>query len=279
MAKDKNTGTQTMELTVEGLMSLGYSQEDAQAIVGASSTGGGMGLPFPQLKINFDPELDLAKRGEWVTDVEKDDKGNVIKLTNLGDNLSMVIIGSKFQYSKYDIATNKSVVSSNIFDMSETKGAYDLSSGIPIATLKASDQDNKIKFQEVMLVLAWSDKVPEKRVYIMYSKGAFMFSLNQARKPISNNGNMMFTLSFGLERQKNGSTIYFTVDPSTFKAVPRSIEDIKEGVKTIPSYIKQYNDWVAAVNAGGSSSEPKAKTSPKVSDAPFDDDDDEVNFN
>jgi len=278
MAKDKNT--QAMELTVESLMAMGYDEQSAKDIVGASSSGGGTGLPFPQLKLNYDSEMDLAKKGEWIADIEKDDKANITKLTNLGSNLNLVILGSKYQYSKYDIATNKSVVSSNIFDMPEIKQAFDLTSGISIKTLKENDPDNKIKFQEVMVVLAWSDVVPEKKVYIMYSKGAFMFSLNQARKPFPNGGNMMFTLSFGLERQKQGGTTYFTVDQGTFKATPRSIEDIKDGVKTIPSYIKQFNDWVSAVNAGGSSSssDKKTKASPKVSDAPFDEDEDDVNF-
>lgn len=278
MAKDKNT--QAMELTVESLMAMGYDEQSAKDIVGASSSGGGTGLPFSQLKINYDPDLELAKRGEWVADIEKDDKGNVTKLTNLGETINLVILGSKYQYSKYDNVTNKAVVSSNVFDMADIKQAFDLTSGISIKTLKENDPDNKIKFQEVMVVLAWSDVVPEKKVYIMYSKGAFMFSLNQARKPFPNGGNMMFTLSFGLERQKNGSTVYFTVDQGTFKATPRSIEDIKDGVKTIPSYIKQFNDWVSAVNAGGSSSsnDKKTKASPKVSDAPFDEDEDDVNF-
>jgi len=278
MAKDKNT--QAMELTVESLMAMGYDEQSAKDIVGASSSGGGTGLPFPQLKLNYDSEMDLAKKGEWIADIEKDDKANITKLTNLGSNLNLVILGSKYQYSKYDIATNKSVVSSNIFDMPEIKQAFDLTSGISIKTLKENDPDNKIKFQEVMVVLAWSDVVPEKKVYIMYSKGAFMFSLNQARKPFPNGGNMMFTLAFGLERQKQGGTTYFTVDQGTFKATPRSIEDIKDGVKTIPSYIKQFNDWVSAVNAGGSSSssDKKTKASPKVSDAPFDEDEDDVNF-
>jgi len=278
MAKDKNT--QAMELTVESLMAMGYDEQSAKDIVGASSSGGGTGLPFPQLKLNYDSEMDLAKKGEWIADIEKDDKGNITKLTNLGSNLNLVILGSKYQYSKYDIATNKSVVSSNIFDMGDIKQAFDLTSGISIKTLKENDPDNKIKFQEVMVVLAWSDVVPEKKVYIMYSKGAFMFSLNQARKPFPNGGNMMFTLSFGLERQKQGGTTYFTVDQGTFKATPRSIEDIKDGVKTIPSYIKQFNDWVSAVNAGGSSSssDKKTKASPKVSDATFDEDEDDVNF-
>lgn len=278
MAKDKNT--QAMELTVESLMAMGYDEQSAKDIVGASSSGSGTGLPFQQLKLNYDPDLELAKRGEWIADIEKDDKGNVTKLTNFGETINLVILGSKYQYSKYDSVTNKAVVSSNIFDMADIKQAFDLSSGISIKTLKESDPENKIKFQEVMVVLAYSDKVPEKKVYILYSKGAFMFSLNQGRKPFPNGGNMMFTLSFGLERQKNGSTVYFTVDQGTFKATPRSIEDIKDGVKTIPSYIKQFNDWVSAVNAGGSSSssDKKTKASPKVSDAPFDEDEDDVNF-
>jgi len=278
MAKDKNT--QAMELTVESLMAMGYDEQSAKDIVGASSSGGGTGLPFQQLKINYDPDLELAKRGEWVADIEKDDKGNITKLTNLGETINLVIIGSKYQYSKYDNVTNKAVVSSNIFDMVDIKQAFDLNSGISIKTLKENDPDNKIKLQEVMVVLAWSDKVLEKKVYIMYSKGAFAYSFNAARKPFPKGGNMIYTFSFGLERQKNGSTVYFTVDQSTFKGVQRTVKDLNDGVTTIPGYVKQFNDWVSAVNAGGSNttSDKKTKASPKVSDAPFDEDEDDVNF-
>lgn len=273
MAKNSTNTTEAMVLSVESLMAMGYSQADAEAMVGANKSGGGAGLPFPALKINYDPDLEFAKRGEWITDIQKDDKGNVKGVNNLGDKINIVIMASKYQYSKYDSVTMKSIVSSNIFDMADAKKAYDLSSGVSIAELKKDDVDNKIKFQEIMLVLVTSESHPEPKPYILYSKGAFMFSLNQLRKPLPNNGNVMYAMSFGLERQKNGSTTYYTVDPATFKATPRSMEEIKDGVKVFPQYIKAFTDWAESVSSGSS---PKASTDSKQYDA---DDEDDVNFN
>lgn len=275
MAKAKTETTEVMVLSVETLVAMGYDIADAEAMVGANKSGGGMGLPFSALKINYDPDLEGVKRGEWVTDLQKDDKGNVTSVTNLGETLNIVIMASKYQYSKYDNVTNKSVVSSNIFDMSETKQAFDLSSGVSVLELKKDDPDNKIKFQEIMLVLASTTAHPEPKPYILYSKGAFMYSLNQLRKPLSNNGNVMYSLSFGLERQKNGSTVYYTVDDKSFKATPRSMEDIKEGVKVFPQYIKAFTDWATVVNSGGSA---KPTGTPSKAKSYSADDDDEVNF-
>lgn len=280
MAKDKvNANTEaTMELSVESLMALGYSQADAEAIVGVSATGGGSGLPFPLLKINYDPDLELASRGDFITDVQKDDKGDVTSLTNLGGTVNMIVLGSKYQYSKYDSTTNKAVVSSNLVDMANLKSAYDLISGISIATLKAADpEDKSIKFQEVMLVLAWSDLQPEPKPYIFYSKGAFCFSLNQARKGLPNNGNITHSISFGLERKKQGGVTYFEVDASTFVAKQRTAKEIAEGVKTLPAIIKSFTDWVASVNAGGS--EKASKPSAGSNRAKPEDDEDDIDFN
>lgn len=275
MAKSKTESTDAMVLSVETLVAMGYDIADAEAMVGANKSGGGMGLPFPSLKINYDPDLEGAKRGEWITDLQKDDKGNVTGVTNLGETLNMVIMASKYQYSKYDNVTHKSVVSSNIFDMSETKQAFELSSGIPILELKKDDPDNKIKFQEIMVVLVSTASQPEPKPYIVYSKGAFMYSLNQLRKPLSNNGNVMYSMTFSLERQKTGSTVFFTVDANSFKATPRSMESIKEGVKVFPQYIKAFTDWASVVNSGGSVKPVATSGNTKSYSA---DDDDEVKF-
>ena len=276
MAKDKATEVEaTMELTVEGLISLGYSQSDAEAIVGVSASSGGSGLPFPLLKVNYDGDLELAKRGDFISDIQKDDKGNVTSLTNFGYTINLIVLGSKYQYSKYDSTTNKAVVSSNLVDLANLKTAYDLQSGISISTLKAADPDNSIKFQEVMLVLAWSDKQPEPKPYMFYSKGAFCYSLNQARKGLPNNGNITYSLSISLERKKQGGVTYFEVDQSTFKATPRTAKDIAEGVKTLPALIKSFTTWVDTVNAGGSEKPNRTSTSTKPQ---REDDEDDINF-
>lgn len=277
MAKDKVAADlETVELNVETLMSMGLSQSEAEAIVGVATTSGGSGLPFPLLKINYDADLELAKRGDFIADVEKDDKGNITSLTNFGSTIELVVLGSKYQYSKYDPTTNKAVVSSNLVDMGNLKSAYDLLSGISIATLKAADpEDKSIKFQEVMLVLASSPEQPTPKPYIFYSKGAFCYSLNAFRKGLGNNGNITHKLSFGLERKKQGGVTYFEVAPSTFKATPRSAKEIAEGVKTLPALIKSFTDWVASVNAGGSEKAPKASTNTKAS---REDDEDDISF-
>lgn len=274
MAKAKTTEVETVavELTVEGLMSMGYSQEDAQEIVGANSSTGG-GLPFPTFKINYDLEIShLAKKGEFVGDIVKDGDGEITGLTNFGDKVTIVILASGCQYSRYNNTTNSADVSSNIFPLSGTKSAIDFKSGKKISELKKHDPDNKIKFQEIMLVLVSSDSQPEPKPYIMYSKGAFLYSLGVGRKTLPNRGNMMYELTFGLKMLKNGATKYFEVDADSFVAKPRSMEAIKAGVATIPGYIKQFNDWVDGVN---NSSPAEAAPTEEVAEY---DDEDEVSF-
>lgn len=274
MAKDKSTDV-ALELSVEGLMAIGFSQADAQAMVGANKGGGGSSLPFPALKINYDRDLDLAKFGEWISDVQKDDKGNVTGVTVLGPTINLIVLASDFQYSKYDSATQKSVVSSNIFPLTNKGSAFDLSSGVSIGELKKDDVDDKIKLQEIMLVLAWSDLSPTPKPYILYSKGAFMYSFNQKRKTLPKNGSIMYSMYLTLDRQKNGSTTYFTVNPDTFVGTLRSMKELSESTTTTPQLIKAYNDWVASVNSGGTPKPSSGSSVPKDYSA---DDDDDVKF-
>lgn len=272
MAKSKKVEeTQAVELTVESLMSMGYSQADAEAVVGAN-TGTGGGLPFPLIKINYDLEIpQLAKKGEWVGDIEKDDEKETVALTNFGERIKMVILNSGFQYSRYNATTNSADISSNIFPMSGTKTAYDLKSGKRIADLKKNDPDNKIKYQEIILALISSDSQPEPKPYILYSKGAFMYTFGQCRKPLTNRGNMMYTIDIGLKQEKNGNTKYFVADDKSFVAKPRTLEEIKDGATTIPPLVKAFNDWVDGVNQGSSVKEEKKET--EYADANNDDDD------
>jgi hypothetical protein len=272
MAKDKSTDV-AVELSVEGLMAIGFSQADAQTLVGANKGGGGSSLPFPALKINYDRDMELANFGEWISDIQKDDKGNVTGVTVLGGTINLIVLASDFQYSKYDSTTQKSVVSSNIFPLTHRSSAFDLSSGVSVAELKKDDVDDKIKLQEIMLVLAWSELSPTPKPYILYSKGAFMYTFNQKRKTLPKNGSILYTMSLTLDRQKNGSTVYFTVNPDTFVGTLRSMKELSDSTTTTPQYIKAYNDWVASVNSGGT---PKAGSS-----APKDyvtDDDDDIKF-
>lgn len=272
MAKTKKTEETPMELTVESLMSAGFTQEDAEAIVGSNSTSGG-GLPYPLIKVNYDLTIpELAKFGDFVSITAKDDNGDTTSLINFGDRLHVVILASVFQYSRYNAATNSADISSNLFPMKDTKKAIDLKTGKRIADLKKNDPDNKIKYQEIMLLLVSSDSQPEPKPYIFYNKGAFMYSFGQCRKPLTNRGAVMYNIEFGLKQERKGKTKYFVVDENTFVATPRTLEEIKEGATIIPAYIKAFNDWVDSVNSGADSK--PTKETPVYEE----DDDDEIAF-
>lgn len=258
---------ENMELTVENLMAMGYSEEDAKAICD-SNKGGSSGLPFNLLKINYDAEV--TKKGTWVADIVKDDNGDVTDFTEFGDEITMIILGSKYQYTRYNSTTNSADVSSNFFDLADTKQAYDLKTGKKISELKKDDTENKIKFQEVMLVLVSSKKQPEPKPYIFYSKGAFLYTFNQCRKSLPNNGNVMYKLSFKLKTERKGATKFYTVDEKSFVATPRTMEEIKADAHTIPKYIKEFNIWVGSVN--------DKSTNNSAKEIEVDEDDDDVTF-
>jgi len=250
MAKAKTKETEMQpEVTVEYLMSLGASEEEAKMLVGANQSGGS-GLPFPALKVNYEFDaVDVCQFGSWMVNAQKEEgvltSADVIT-NGIKEKMNMVILASKFQYSKYDAVSGSTSVSSNIFSsLGEAKAARDAKSGRPISELKK--KDDKIKMQEIALVKVWSDTA-KPVIAIAYIKGALLYGINQMRNGLPNNGNLMYEFSFNLEKKKNGSTNFVVVDEDSVVVNQRSMEDIKDNMKETSEAIKAFTSWVDTTN-------------------------------
>lgn len=280
MAKAKTTKETEMqpEVTVEYLMSLGASEEEAKMLVGANQSGGS-GLPFPTLKVNYEFDaVDVCPFGSWMVNAQKEEgvltSADVIT-NGIKEKMSMVILASKFQYSKYDAVSGSTSVSSNIFSsLGEAKSARDTKSGKLISDLKKND--DKIKMQEIALVKVWSDNA-EPTIAIAYIKGALLYGINQMRNGLPNNGNLMYELTFSLEKKKNGSTNYVVVDEDSIVVNQRSMEDIKKGMKETSEAIKAFTSWVDTTNQS-STGTPATSTSSQSQADVDDSDDDDLDF-
>lgn len=275
MAKAKQTTQEApMELTYESLIAMGCSPEEANILLSGSQNQGG-GLPFPSLKVVYDFDSEIAPFGSFVTNMVKED-GEItsadVVTSGVKEKLNMVVLASKFQYSKYDSVAGSTVVSSNVFSsLAEAKSAVDTKSGIAISTLKKND--DKIKLQEIALVRVWGDNT-EPTTAIFYIKGAMLYTFNQVRSGLPNGGNVLFSFSLQPVKLKNGSVVYVSFDVDESTATQRTMEDVKNSMADTAASVKKFTEWADSLNAGGTGKSAKKQDTPVADD----DEDDDLDF-
>jgi hypothetical protein len=247
-----------MSLTYNELIAMGLSEDEAKAIAtNTENQGGGGGLPFPQLKINYDTEV--GKAGQFVFDVKKDKDGNIESVGGVYDSIEFIPVAFRCQHSKYDQASNKSVVSSNILPTRESKSCVDLKSGILISKLK--ETDDKIKYSKIMVGILKDGK--ENKPFLMYLSGSALAAFNDGMPEDAVVKNKVKV--GGTTKGKKGSVTYYT--PSDFEVVPLSDKDVMANIKQVAEVSKKFNDWVAQVNGAGTAPKSSGTKSAPVSDA------------
>jgi len=255
-------------LTKEQLQALGLNEQQIEAILGAatanSKTGG---LPFPLLKINFD--MDFGKVGAWAYNPQKDDDGTITGYEKIYDpTIKVRFLKSMYQYSKYDSAEGKPTITSNIFELKDAKKAYDLKTGTLISQLK--DMDDGIKFQRILLgVIEDGD---ERKPFILYAKGSFLFELNDILRKFPNDAHLTHILELGTKKNKKGTVVWFT--PTLVNSEELDQAEFLKRVKEDAELISKFNEWVEQVNSGGENDNSTTQT--QVDD--MEEDEDNIEF-
>ena len=255
-------------LTREQLQAMGLSEEQIAAILNTvEENKGGQGVPFPLLKINYD--MDFGKVGAYGYNPQKDENGNLSGYEFVSDKVTIRPIKSVYQYSKFDVEQNKPTVTSNIFPLREAKKAYDLKSGTPISVLKASDND--ITFQRILLGVIDIDG--EEKPFIMYAKGSFLYELSNILNQYKNDGHMTHKFTLGTEKRKKGTVVWFV--PTLEDVNELAQDEFIKNIKTDAELIRQFDEWIASVNAGGNDT-PSTVSTKATSDVEVDES--EINF-
>ncbi len=251
-----------MSMTYDELLAMGLSEDEARAIaVNTESVGTGGGLPFPQLKINYDSDAGVA--GSFVFDVKKDKEGTIDSVGACLESVEFIPVAFKCQYSKFDSTTNKSAVSSTIVSTRDAKQAIDLKSGLPIAKLKESD--DKIKYSKVMVGLLKNGT--EYSPFLMYISGAALYAFNEA---VPEDAAVRNKVKIGgTVKGKKGSVTFYT--PKDIEVVGLTDKEVMTNIKKVAEVSKKFNDWVAQVNGAGSA--PRAAAGAKAPSVSTDSDD------
>lgn len=256
------------KMTLEQLVAMGLTEAQANEILGANTGGGGGSYPYPLLKLSYD--ADDAPLGNFIFDVEKDKDGNVVKCTDLGKSVDMIICGSKTQYVKFNATTGKPELTSNIVDVAAT--AVDRKSGMLIKPMK--DKDPLIKFNDIMVVLVRTAGTTDDFIPAMFfGKGAHLYTFNQLRNGHANVTSMLTLTNL---KKKKGSVTYFELDPKKSSAVDLDTADVMANIKTVAELTGKFNAWVKDYNSSAPS-ETSANTSNSSAEEE-EDDGEEINF-
>jgi len=263
----ENTG-----LTREELQQLGLSEEEIEAVLGTQDNGGGAGLPFPLVKVNYD--LDLGKLGTMVYNPQKNEDGIYESAEKVYEgNYRLRLLASYYQYVKFDANQGKAVITSNIFKLADAKKAFDLKTGKLIKDLKKND--DQIKWQRIALVEIAEEDGSDKHLAVFYIKGAFNYDLGDIiKKELKGGLENYIVLTLNNKKQKKGSVTYYT--PELVKSDLLSKKDILNDIKEVAGELKQFNDWVKNVNASAEVDTINTTTNPTVTNAG--DDDDEIDW-
>jgi len=257
------------KMTLEQLVAMGLTEEQANEILGANTGGGSGSYPYPLLKLSYD--TDEAPLGNFIFDVEKDKDGNIVKCTDLGKTVDMIICGSKVQYVKFNPQTGKPVLTSNLVDVAAT--AVDMKSGKLIKPMK--DADPLIKYNDVMVVLVRPSGSTDDFIPAMFfGKGAHLYSFNQLRNGHPNVTSMLTLTNL---KKKKGTVTYFELNSDKSSVVDLDTADVMSNIKTVAEVTGKFNQWVKAYNSSATAG---GTTASNTTSSPEDEQDDgeEINF-
>ena len=275
-------------MTVEELQAMGFSKEDAEALVKAQGGGGGAGLPFPTLKINYDTKDVLSdfgvKKGEFIAGWKIDsstlsvkEEGEVLK-----QPLEFFVVASAYQKSHFDTASKSTTHATDIyFDPFSTKTQIDRKTGKTVEQVE-KEMGSKLKFNNILLLMVKVGKEWKPYIHYMHGTNYYKWGEQLAEKGIDRN-NMTLKYLFKVKSKKiptdyNPAWIMEIVDVKE-----RSMADIGGTASETAAAIQKFNKWVASVNNGGTGAVSEEETDradhSDKSDSPFDiNEDEEIDF-
>lgn len=257
-------------MKTSGELATSSADEMAALQAMAAKTNKGMGQggnSLPVLKINYDEDATLVKRGEWVVGQKKDESGTI---TDEGHKvLGFIPLAVRDRYSLFNNKDRSKNCSSPLFDrdtddMDLVVGnnyGYPCGPGCP---KRAIGIDNRCSAQKVAIGIAIAES-GEKVECIAYMKGAtympWVDYLASATVHRSEAGSMnvpaySFVCMLGSKAEKNDGTRYFvgTFEKGQFI-----------GMDNIKRFFEMVNDkiepMIKAMNQTASSSEEKPEDS------------------
>ena len=226
---------------IESLVASGMTPEQAAAAYEsafAPKTSGGTPLPFELLKVNNDATV--ADMGALVADPIKDEEADEVVGYNKVykfEDIDFLILDRRATWSKYDGATGRTTVKSQLLDTFAKADAYiDSISGVPVAKLK--ETDDEIKYQQLILVGVRPRGSAEPfEFYNMYLKGAMLYNVNQ-----------LLDTCTGSKTSKKGSVKYTEFDLSNSVAVSLPSTQVLTNVMPFLDAKTAFNDYVTKFN-------------------------------
>jgi hypothetical protein len=168
-------------MTVAELMAMGFDKETAEQLVKAQGAGGGAGLPFPTLKINYDTKDVLSdygvKKGEFIAGWKIDSKtltvveeGEVLK-----QPIEFFVVASAYQKSHFDTASKSTTHITDIyFDPFSTKKQIDRKTGKTVEEVE-SELGKKLKFNNILLLMVKTKEGWKPYIHYMHGTNYYRF--------------------------------------------------------------------------------------------------------
>ena len=256
-----------MQLTREELEAMGLSQEEIEAILGATKEDTGSGLPFKQIKVNYDTEV--ADKGVFGYNLIKDEDGFPVEFEETFGNLKFTPLKSYFQYTKWDAKQNKPTVKSFMFSsLREAKTVKDMLTGRLIEDIKRElPEDDKVIFTRVILV-----KLEDINKYaVWFVSKSYQYELGGILQKEKGEGNLTTTFTIKNKKARNGGVTYFLPE-----LVDTEERDYKETLSEDAKAIKEFNKWVEGVNSFTTSTDKKETSTADIPE--IDIEEDEIPF-
>ena len=240
-------------MKLEDLLALGFDEATAKSMVSVSAPTETGGRPAPQLKINYDKEDILSeagvKKGDFISGYILDRQNLTIKEEgiNLGKDIELVVIGSVFQNTSFDIATKTVDVSSNIFvSPFDSKKSYNLKDGKSIVDLKS--EGKKVTFDNILAILVKTDGGYQP--YMLYLHGTAYYEFYKQLEGMGIGRDIVnkYTFKVSTKRVATNFQPAWVVDIKETK--PRSIQDLLKIKEEVSSYIKKFSNWIDNTNGG-----------------------------
>jgi len=265
-----------MALTREELIAMGYDEETAALLSMNSGQTCGGGAPFKKFSMNYsDIITDEAgvKKGNFIVGFVEDKKTLTLKEvgTDFGAEAEFFIVGSVYQYSKFDTATNSNVFMTPLFrDLRTAKTQRDKKTGQTVEDYKAAGM--RPTFNHIMLIALKTKDGYE--TFLHYLHGT---NLNKWLEQTDKLG--LKNLSVDTLVKVKSVKVATDYQPAwcfeIITTTERDAKDMKASMPVVAESIKKFNTWVDESNAGGSnptSGAPKS-SSPESSDGVSEDDD------
>lgn len=240
--------------TKEELMAQGFDEATAELLAKTAGTSGGGGLPFPVLKINYDPKDILIdhglKKGELIAGWKIDNRK--LEVTEEGETLGskaeFYVVASVYQCNHYDTQTRSTDVQTDIFFSAyDTPNMVDKKSGLTIKQLKESGK--KVVFNNIILMMVKTKDGYKPYLHYLHGTNYYKWGEQLAELGVGQDEVVLRT-NFKVNTKKIPTDFQPAWIFEVKEAKARTPEEIQKSVPEVSEVIKKFNQWVEATNKG-----------------------------